>query len=285
MHTPMLSDEWNPSFTSVTKIDLLHWKGPDKFCVVLHNILSIEECQHLIELSERRGYQKALRNGDVGQKNLDRCMYDDSKLTEQVWQRILKATAEKDRAAQNSLVHVPWINERHQKRNTGKVFSAVGLNERVCFERHDPGAFQAPHCDSPCVRNMEAGVERYGEQSFISFQLFLNDDFEGGATRFVPQEHGDCDCGESAENDTLEDGVGGIILHASKRARTKPKSVDVAPRTGSVVMYQHDCLHQNAVVRSGRQYLLRSDLMYTSQGPGMEYSRMPIMARQLDDLY
>lgn len=292
MHVPILSSDWNPSVISIEKIDVSQWEGSNKFCVVLHDVLSTEECQHLIDLSERRGYDKAPHvraHGErkflnVDARNNDRCVYDDSQLTEQVWQRVLKATAQRDKTIHNALTHVPWVNERHQKRNTGKTFSAVGLNERMRFLRSDPGTVDTPHCDSSHVRYMEAGVDRFGERSFLSFQLYLNDDFDGGATRFLPEER------ESGENENENEDHNECLpnlgqVNPSKRARTKPSKHDVTPRTGSVLLFQHDCCHEETSVRAGRKYTLRSYVMYTSLGPGMEYSKRPIMARQLDDLY
>lgn len=293
MHVPILSSEWNPAHVSVNKIDVSRWEGSNKFCIVLQGILSEEECQHLIDLSERRGYDRAQVRADGERQHLstdagnnDRCIFDDSQLTEQIWQRVLKATTEKDKASHHALTHVPWVNERQQKRDTGKTFSAVGLNERMRILRSDLGAAGAPHCDSPCVRHMEAGVERYGEQSFLSFQLYLNEDFDGGATRFLPEERkGTEDENETENENRNENSFCPGQLNPSKRARTKPSRYDVTPRAGSVLLFQHDCCHEETAVRSGRKYTLRSDVMYTSLGPGMEYARRPIMARQLDDLY
>jgi prolyl 4-hydroxylase len=38
--------------------------------------------------------------------------------------------------------------------------------------------------------------------------------------------------------------------------------VDVVPRTGSGLVFQHRLLHDGRTVRSGVKYVLRSDVMY-----------------------
>ena len=44
----------------MTKVELPD--GQDKFAVVIDNVLSKEECEHLIEMTEKQGYDAALLN-------------------------------------------------------------------------------------------------------------------------------------------------------------------------------------------------------------------------------
>jgi hypothetical protein len=288
-HMATLASDWNPSQVKIEKINLSKSEGSEKFCIVLHNVLSKDECQHLINLSEHRGYEPAQVNVGGGKeaflpstRNSDRCIYDDPQVMEQVWQRILRATSEKDKKVHHDLAHIPWVNERCRQRKQAKSFQAVGLNERMRFLRYGPGNFFAPHLDGSYVRSTEAGVERYGEQSFVTFQLYLNEDFKGGATRFISEYDA---YSESCAEDT-EDGLFTFqrpqnALHHSGG----PLGHSVIPRTGSVLLFQHDCCHEGARVLAGRKYAIRSDVMYTTQGPGSEYAVRPIMARHFDDLY
>jgi predicted 2-oxoglutarate/Fe(II)-dependent dioxygenase YbiX len=66
------------------------------------------------------------------------------------------------------------------------------------------------------------------ERSELTFMVYLNDAFTGGTTRFHDFE------------------------------------VDVVPRTGSALLFQHRLLHEGCEVRSGVKYVLRSDVMYAS---------------------
>ncbi|KAJ1401731.1 hypothetical protein B484DRAFT_338886 [Ochromonadaceae sp. CCMP2298] len=103
------------------------------------------------------------------------------------------------------------------------VWTATGLNERLRFLRYDAGTFFAPHEDDSFVR----GYER----SFMTMMLYLNEGFDGGSTRFLSEEE-------------------------------PHKKYDVIPQTGSILLFQHDCLHEGAMVETGRKYAIRTDVMY-----------------------
>ena len=296
---PLLNNTaWDFNNVTINHVDVSSWEESEKFCMVLNNVLTKEECQQLIDCSEHKGYQPALVNIGRGKqkfmpdiRNNDRCIYDDPALMEQIWQRILKALSEKDKTAAMSLLDAPWAQKKFQTRtnHTNKVFHAVGLNERMRFLRYDPGTYFASHYDGSYVRECEGGMDRVGERSFVTFQLYLNEGFEGGATRFRPiyldEEEDDYD----VEDETCTS----FTFARSKNRSTcatpsasAPTGVDVIPRTGSVLLFQHDCCHQGSRVRSGRKYAIRSDVMYTTKGTGLQYANKPIIARQLlEDLY
>ncbi len=64
------------------------------------------------------------------------------------------------------------------------------------------------------------------ERSELTLMVYLNDGFGGGATRFHDFD------------------------------------VDVGPRTGMALLFQHSMFHEGCVVTSGMKYVLRSDVMY-----------------------
>lgn len=104
-------------------------------------------------------------------------------------------------------------------------WSLTGLNERFRYYRYDPGQTFRPHLDGSFRRS-----ER--EQSIITFMVYLNDGFTGGGTIFHP--------------------------------RTGEK-IEVVPRQGMALVFEHPQLHEGAPVLSGRKYVLRTDVMYTLQ--------------------
>lgn len=95
----------------------------------------------------------------------------------------------------------------------------VGANERFRCYRYDVGERFAPHYDGAFHRNES-------EESLLTFMIYLNEDFEGGATMF--QHYG----------------------------------TSVAPKTGRALLFQHRLLHEGCVVHAGVKYVLRSDIMY-----------------------
>lgn len=64
------------------------------------------------------------------------------------------------------------------------------------------------------------------ERSELTFMVYLNDGFAGGTTSFIDYE------------------------------------IDVIPRAGSALLFQHRLLHEGCAVTSGVKYVLRSDVMY-----------------------
>jgi predicted 2-oxoglutarate/Fe(II)-dependent dioxygenase YbiX len=106
---------------------------------------------------------------------------------------------------------------------SGEQWIAVGLNERLRFLRYDHGDFFVAHCDSAYEREN-------GERSFVTLLLYLNEEFE---------------CGETTFPDFDSDAI-----------------VRVQPKTGRVLVFEHDIYHSGAKVTEGVKYIVRTDVMY-----------------------
>jgi predicted 2-oxoglutarate/Fe(II)-dependent dioxygenase YbiX len=100
----------------------------------------------------------------------------------------------------------------------------VGLNERLRFYRYDVGQQFDWHLDGYFER-------ANGDRSFFTFMVYLNAGFDGGETSFVIDKSG------------LE------IL-------------DIKPEAGMALLFRHRINHKGQPVRSGRKYVLRTDVMY-----------------------
>jgi hypothetical protein len=99
----------------------------------------------------------------------------------------------------------------------------VGYNERFRGYRYRPGQRFAPHFDGAYFRPI---TERGREGSAVTALFYLNEGFVGGETRLLDYE------------------------------------VTIAPRRGSLFLFEHAMLHEGAEVLSGTKYVLRSDAMY-----------------------
>lgn len=104
-----------------------------------------------------------------------------------------------------------------------RTYKAVTVNERMRFLRYIKGQKFEPHFDGCYAREN-------GERSFITVQLYLNEGMTGGSTRFLDE--------------------------------SETKFADVNPKTGSVLVFQHDILHAGMEVLDGVKYVVRSDIMY-----------------------
>jgi hypothetical protein len=135
----------------------------------LENVLTAEECEQLIDGSERIGYASALTNIGLNQEILDtdyrkssRFMIDDKEFVLKLWSRICD--------------QIP---------DTFKSYKVCGLNERLRFLRYDSGDYFKPHCDG-CYSRPDGS-----ELSLITIQIYLNEGFSGGETTFLSESTDD----------------------------------------------------------------------------------------------
>lgn len=190
-------DKQNP----IVKLEL---DGKDVF--LLGNVLSPAECRAFIGWAEERGFEDAPINAASGVqirkdiRNNQRAMIDDPVLAAMLWQRVKTL--------------VPSVIRGNE---------AVGLNERLRFYKYEPGQRFAPHFDG-CFRRDN------GEESKLTFMIYLNDDFKGGKTNFL--------------------------------GRSWAPTLSVKPEQGAALVFVHEKLHEGAEVVSGCKYVLRSDVMY-----------------------
>lgn len=69
----------------------------------------------------------------------------------------------------------------------------------------------------------------------VTLQLYLNEGMEGGTTRFL-------------------------------NARDESDYSDVVPKPGRVLIFQHNILHEGALLVKGRKYAMRTDVMFLPPG-------------------
>jgi 2OG-Fe(II) oxygenase superfamily len=103
----------------------------------------------------------------------------------------------------------------------------VGLNERFRFHRYDVGQQFDWHLDGYFERTT-------GERSFFTFLIYLNDDFEGGATSF-------------------RDDSSGVMSFGT---------LQILPKKGKGLIFHHPIPHRGDPVTAGRKYVLRTDVMF-----------------------
>ena len=174
---------------------------------VIHDFLTRDECQSFITRSEKAGYEVASITTAAGPvidrevRDNARLIADDPTLAETLWHR-----AE------------PCIPQ-----TTGGWY-VMGLNERLRFYRYDPGQKFALHYDG-CFQRGD------GEQSQLTFMVYLNEDFTGGETKFYRDD--------------------------------RTPHVTVSPKCGMALVFAHFQLHEGAPVLDGRKYVLRTDVVYS----------------------
>ena len=182
----------------------------DDSLFVIQDFFTAEECIRSIEVSERRGYEDAPITTPVGfvmnkeVRDNTRVMVDDPDLAKRLFERAK-----------------PFLPVRMGSWNL------LGINERFRYYRYDVGQTFRQHYDGSFCRHP-------GEESQLTFMVYLNDDFSGGRTGFYDA-----------------DGVPGA---------------NVRPKRGMALVFRHAQLHEGAPVAQGRKYVLRTDVMYQREG-------------------
>uniref|UniRef100_A0A4E9DSR5 Prolyl 4-hydroxylase alpha subunit domain-containing protein n=1 Tax=Gibberella zeae TaxID=5518 RepID=A0A4E9DSR5_GIBZA len=237
----------SPSQTPITshQIDFANSPLPQydgHTALVLDNVISPAECRELLSLAEasvprddesQSAWKPALVSGGdgyetraPGYRESDRIIWDQQTIVDRLWERCLQAHGLRDLLA--VVPHEPWMKG-------GKwVFSR--LNDRMRFLKYSPGQYFKPHCDGAYFYTEGPGKEF---ETFYTVHLYLND---------------------SAENDPASELQGGATSFLDRRGE---KRVDVNPKAGSVLIFQHKGLfHEGALVNKGVKYTMRTDILY-----------------------
>jgi predicted 2-oxoglutarate/Fe(II)-dependent dioxygenase YbiX len=161
--------------------------------------LTKAECADLIALAESNGFVSAGVRTAEGQKampairNNERAMFESRAWAATLWKRL-------------SSVSLPSIESK----------VPVGLPKDLRFYKYSNGQRFKMHKDGPWTEN--------GISSALTFLIYLNEDFVGGATDF--------------------------------------RDFQISPATGTALLFIHDTWHEGASVTEGIKYVLRSDVLY-----------------------
>lgn len=199
----------------------------------LLNLFSHEECQRFIELTEKLGYQ---RGSEASMPN-NICKNDNL-----IW--IIDNTTER----------IIWNRCKDLLEDLKYLFEdrkPLGLNAKFRFYRYQEGDYFKFHTDSACPgsnvinKYLIANVypDRYSEMTFL---IFLNDDYEGGATRFLVHKD--------------------ALLHY-KNDMEPVIEVDINTPAGSVLCFPHGLhplhwIYSFEPVTKGTKYIIRTDVLF-----------------------
>lgn len=206
--------------------------GRKLLAIFIHNLFTAQDCADFIAMSEKRGFKEAMVHGPDGKEVLatelrhgGRCIIDDEEFANAWFDRVMEVL-ESSPKLKEKFRHIRHIRGGTDNARKPRL-EACGLNERLRFLRYLPGQYFLTHTDNAFVRDSSFG-DREGERSHLTFLLYANEGFKGGETRFD----------------------GGSRYY------------DVIPRTGSVLIFDHDIMHRSTTIRSGRKYCCRTDVMY-----------------------
>jgi hypothetical protein len=195
--------------------------------MVLENVLSALECKQLLSVVSQLGFRSDHPVTLDQPTGIDSCEWlVDRSITDIINERVKE--------------HLPphFVSG-------GQTRNLYSINPRWRFFRYQQDAVYRPHMDGswPESRINEAGEYEFDKSgavtSYLTFLIYLNDDFTGGETRFYFP-------------DTT--GAGGLMARG------------VVPRTGSVLVFPQAntaaLIHEGSAVLSGTKYVVRSDVLY-----------------------
>jgi len=172
---------YSPITPAIKKEDL-----PVEGAFLIHNLLTPEECQQYIKISEEMGYDFApLR--DLSTTNSTSFSYDEETRSIRNSNRVLFDVPDQIGIVLNQrlLPHLPQVVEckgsKWKVQQIGGGSAKGPINQRWRFNRYSKGQFFRPHFDAGFIYSDN-------EKTLMTFILYLNEGFEGGETTFFPRK-------------------------------------------------------------------------------------------------
>ena len=215
--------------------ELIPLVGAPKFCAMIYNVLSPEECAGLIRRAKVEQFEElsyCRRSSGVEPAYISsckRCRLSDSGLAVDLFTKISDAL--KGTPLEREFQRRPSVEDYDEEEGEGVADGSVlkgkragasvtRISEPFNVIRYDVGEFFAPHRDN----TFRTGTE----VSRLTLQVFLNEKFSGGVTS---------------------------IRHGKK-------FFDIKPKMGSVLLVDQELRREECYVVSGKKYVVRADVMY-----------------------
>ena len=151
-----------------------------KIAFKVRNVLTPEECQALIQASEKGGYERALVNIGGGRQILNieyrdsyRVMIDHSEISKAIYNKVVGNNNEVSKVLRNYL---------------NGCIKPVEMNERLRFLKYSENQKFSMHYDGSYTR--PSSHPNKGDRSYFTILLYLNKDYSG-STRLFGAENSD----------------------------------------------------------------------------------------------
>ena len=217
---------------------------------VLENVLSAKECQQLIHVATALGYRYDHPITLVNPTGIDSCeWFINNTIHDTIYNRVKQ--------------HLPKTMGGESCTNNGGGALLHSINKRWRFFQYNQNCVYRPHIDgswpesrliqidddgnkdsasSYRYENDESGTTR----SYLTFLIYLNDDFTGGETRYYYN----------------------VSTNGDNNA-TKMVARGVTPKRGCVMVFPQgntaSLLHEGSAVTQGTKYVVRTDVLYQLQ--------------------
>ena len=244
--TQLPSQLFNAAASSSTSYSFVNSEVLGQRAIVIHNFCSPEECDAVVDYmqsidrppAEEGEVVMTSAGSKVEYRNHKRALAQSEEVAEILLKRVHPILASIDQA----VVHCRednckgFIQDGIGMRGAWAVHS---INPMFRLAKYDPLGHLGPHCDGDRI------VDPIDHRSLKTFMVYLNDDYEGGATSF------------SHDHDLYIDPVRGIWCSPPEAIHSRLKA-----QKGDCLIFDHKILHEGQQVLSGHKYIIRSEIMY-----------------------
>jgi len=272
--------EWSESPPSIIKHHIPFFqseKTADLF--LLENVLTVKECQQLRAAATQLGWRPDHPTQLEQPTGINSCewLVNDS-IVSVISDRVRPHLPHLDRnnrdatssssISKNAIVEDPLPSPPSS--SSSPVIRFHSINPRWRFFRYGPHCVYRPHIDGswPASRiDANGQYECYSQgadgsttiKSYHTFLIYLNDNFEGGQTRFYVPKTYSTGTTTTTSNATNAAGGGGgtLIAHG------------ITPKCGSVLVFSQgntaSLLHEGSAVTKGQKFVIRTDILYETR--------------------
>jgi hypothetical protein len=210
---------------------------------LLHNVLTPEECQQMIDISEEMGYAPSpltILDGNYQNSQINQ----NTKQIRDSWRVLCDVPTDYNQIVSQRVVDLlpQQVTVKEGIVATWNLDRDVPVNPRWRFNRYDNGQKFGPHLDAGYTKNIN-------EKTLLTFIVYLNEGFQGGETKFFP---------------------GGKRFFYEKVPSTK--EVVITPKCGTALVFfqagELNHRHEGSpLIGDMPKYILRSDIAYKRENP------------------
>jgi prolyl 4-hydroxylase len=210
-------------FYEINAEPIVHTPLLNNQAFILDNLFNQEQCNILISKFEADPTKcHVMDDGyDIQYRDNTRVIFDDDKLAQYLFNRISPYLSPMEISEKSMEVSV-------DKYSYG-TWTPNAVNEKFRLCKYDVNGLFKPHRDGFFEKD-------FNNRTFQTLMLYLNEDFDGGCTRFLE----------------------------------KINEPIIKPKIGRAIIFDHYILHEGEKLASNKKYIIRSDIMFKREGEATE---------------
>ena len=227
------------------KYEMIHAKGRS-FVATIDNVLSPEQCTEIIANSKQENFKSMLEKYRSCQRNNSRVLILDDEFSSKFWETLEPAV--NSMLNENNIPTQPlgfdvWRGEwKLHSLNAGFRISKYTAEEKQFFSAHKDAQY-CPNGD---------------RRSLLTVLVYLNEDFEGGLTKFhFPKISDD----EIVNKGMCKDKTVGGEIRSFGGLEEGYNAFTIKPSVGKAVIFSHNILHESTILEEKTKYILKTDVV------------------------